>query len=192
MTFYEKYQILCREAGNSTSFVANAIGLNNSSVTCWKRGSQPKAETIKKLSEYFGVSVDYLIGLTDDPHKPPYKDEPFHVKAARNPILDFNENYRISEVSVGGTGKIVVTYELGDDSNSGGINVIEFQKLLNLIAKMTKKYNITVDELFGMVKLTDKTMSYAVRYLQVTKGKSQEAGGEKKSSSPDTDEEGNE
>ena len=64
MTFYEKYQILCREAGKSTSFVANAIGLNNSSVTCWKRGSQPKAETIKKLSEYFGVSVDYLIGLT--------------------------------------------------------------------------------------------------------------------------------
>ncbi|MBQ9346114.1 MAG: helix-turn-helix transcriptional regulator [Oscillibacter sp.] len=187
MTFYEKYRILCRDAGKSTSAVANAIGLNNSSVTCWKRGSQPKAETIRKLSEYFGVSVDYLIGLTDDPHKPPFKDEPFHVKAARNPILDFNENYRISEISVGGTGKIVVTYELGDDGSSGGVNVIEFQKLLNLIAKMTKKYNITVDELFGMVKLTDKTMSYAVRYLQITQETSDGTGGEKKTVIPDTD-----
>ena len=171
MTFYEKYQILCRNVGKSTSAVANAIGLNNSSVTCWKRGSKPKAETIRKLSEYFGVAVDYLMGLTDDPHAPPFKDEPFHVKAerlkaSRNPILNFDEHYRVSEVSVADGGKIIVTYE----SKDSGLNLLEFQKLLALIAAMGEKYNLTVNEIFELVSLTNKTMANVVQYLHATEG----------------------
>ena len=69
VTFYEKYLSLCRNVGKSPSAVANAIGLNNSSVTYWKRGSLPKAGTVVKLADYFGVPADYLIDEDmDDPY----------------------------------------------------------------------------------------------------------------------------
>ena len=61
MGFYENFTRLCRKVGKAPSVVAQEIGLNNSSVTYWKRGSMPKGETLRKLSEYFGVSVDALL-----------------------------------------------------------------------------------------------------------------------------------
>ena len=184
MTFYEKYQILCRNVGKSTSAVANAIGLNNSSVTCWKRGSKPKAETIKKLSEYFGVSVDYLIGLTDDPHPtrsvdkdltassesqphtPSSGDDTTHRVLDRNLLLYFGDYFRIREIKVGEGDKIVVTYDFKDK----GLNIVEFHKLLNILLRMAERYDFKVNDLFQIIRLTDRTMSDAVRYLKVVQG----------------------
>ena len=180
MTFYEKYQILCREIGKSTSFVANAIGLNNSSVTCWKRGSQPKAETIKKLSEYFGVSVDYLIGLTDDPHPTLPADKAHRASSEsqshtvpsgdrtldRNLVLYFGDYFRIREIRAGEGDRIVVTY----DFMNKGLNIVEFHKLLNILLRMAERYDFKVNDLFEIIRLTDRTMSDAVRYLKVVQG----------------------
>lgn len=59
--FYEQFAGLCKEKNISPSIVAETIGLNRSSVTFWKRGSTPKGETLRKLANYFGVSVDYLL-----------------------------------------------------------------------------------------------------------------------------------
>lgn len=59
--FYEQFAELCKEKKISPSIVAETIGLNRSSVTFWKRGSTPKGETLRKLANYFGVSVDYLL-----------------------------------------------------------------------------------------------------------------------------------
>jgi len=44
-----------------------AIGLNKSNATFWKRGSIPKGDTLQKLADYFGVSVDYLLGKAETP-----------------------------------------------------------------------------------------------------------------------------
>ncbi len=61
--FYDRFIELCKESGKSPSAVAKELGLNNSSSTAWKRGSTPKSETLQKLANYFGVSVDYLLGV---------------------------------------------------------------------------------------------------------------------------------
>ena len=93
MTFYEKYLSLCRKAGKSPSAVANAIGLNNSSVTYWKRGSLPKAGTVVKLADYLGVPADYLIDEDmDDPY--PFKNETFLESMKRLPYLGVFPNER--------------------------------------------------------------------------------------------------
>lgn len=42
------------------------MGFSPSTFNDWKRGqSKPTAEALKKLSSYFNVSADYLLGLTD-------------------------------------------------------------------------------------------------------------------------------
>ena len=60
--FYENFKNLCQKAGKSPSFVVTEIGLNKSAVTSWKKGTNPTNSNLVKISHYFGVSVDELLG----------------------------------------------------------------------------------------------------------------------------------
>ena len=81
MTFYEKVNALCLERGTSITAVATALGYSQSAPTTWKNSKGlPRANTIKKLSEYFGVPVFYFTdrsttihdnhGVIGDTHAP--------------------------------------------------------------------------------------------------------------------------
>lgn len=65
LVFYDQFVKLCKARGVSPSAVMVSIGLNKSNATFWKRGSIPKGDTLQKLADYFGVSVDYLLGISD-------------------------------------------------------------------------------------------------------------------------------
>lgn len=59
---YEKFsKLLCKT--NKTSYqVSKDTGIAQSVLSDWKRGrSKPKAEKLKILADYFGVSVDYFL-----------------------------------------------------------------------------------------------------------------------------------
>ena len=60
--FYDIFANLCSQNKVSPSAVVKAIGLNKSSATYWKKGTTPSSDTLQKLADYFGVSVDYLLG----------------------------------------------------------------------------------------------------------------------------------
>ena len=62
MEFYDRVVELCKNRGTSPAALARAIGLSNSVTTYWKRGAVPKGDTLQKVADYFGVSVDYLLG----------------------------------------------------------------------------------------------------------------------------------
>lgn len=59
-TFFARFNELCRAQGKSANGVAKELGIPSGSVTAWKRGSMPRNQTLVRLAEYFGVSVDYL------------------------------------------------------------------------------------------------------------------------------------
>lgn len=64
MAFYDVFEQLCNQRNITPTQVARDNGLTQQTVSHWKtRGSTPKAETVQKLADYFGVSVDYLLGL---------------------------------------------------------------------------------------------------------------------------------
>lgn len=70
MAFYDIFEQLCKECGISPTRVALDNGIKQQSVSSWKiRGSTPKAETVQKLANYFGVSVDYLLDTKPNPIK---------------------------------------------------------------------------------------------------------------------------
>lgn len=60
--FYETYRLLCEKAGKSDNAIAAEIGLSNSTVTTWKQGALPRRPTIKKVADYFGISVEEMMG----------------------------------------------------------------------------------------------------------------------------------
>ncbi len=49
--------------------VADYLGINRVSYARYESGErQPDFQTVANLADYFKVSVDYLLGRTDDPH----------------------------------------------------------------------------------------------------------------------------
>ena len=65
--FYDNFIKLCKQRGVTPSAVMRTIGLNKSSASYWKKGTTPSSDTLRKLADYFGVSMDYLSGNVWDP-----------------------------------------------------------------------------------------------------------------------------
>ena len=62
---------LIKTHGVSASQLVTELGLNSTAVSEWKSGkTKPRAEHIAKLAIFFGVTSDYLLGLTDNPNPP--------------------------------------------------------------------------------------------------------------------------
>lgn len=62
MTFYENYVQLCNQINKSPSAVAIELKIGKPSVTRWKSGVKPRYATAMKVANYFGVSVEELMG----------------------------------------------------------------------------------------------------------------------------------
>ena len=57
---YNKIRILCEKKGVSITRVEKETGLSNGAIGKWK-DSTPTVEKLKKVADYFGVTVDELI-----------------------------------------------------------------------------------------------------------------------------------
>lgn len=65
---YKIFEALLAERGVTAYQVAKATGISTGSLSDWKNGrSSPKVEKLKKIADYFGVSVDYLLGNEEKP-----------------------------------------------------------------------------------------------------------------------------
>ena len=70
--FHARLRQLTDERGEKFSTVSNKMPFAYNSIYEWIRtGCLPSLEHIRPLAEYFGVSIDYLLGRTDD--RTPYK-----------------------------------------------------------------------------------------------------------------------
>lgn len=74
--FFERFQNQCNALGRSPNAIAKELGIPSGSVSAWKSGAIPRAYTIKRLAEFFGVSASYLLGqeyvdpMTGKPYDP--------------------------------------------------------------------------------------------------------------------------
>lgn len=68
MNFSQKLKLLRQEKNWTQEKLAEEIGVKRLAVSKYERGqSKPSAETLQKISEVFGVSIDYLLG--EEPKK---------------------------------------------------------------------------------------------------------------------------
>jgi len=76
MSFLERLLAEIDNAGITKNKLLTDLELSKNSFVAWsKRGTVPSGETLDKLANYFGVTIDYLLGRTDDP-TPPDKQKP--------------------------------------------------------------------------------------------------------------------
>lgn len=60
--FYENYVKLCNSINKKPSAVALEIGISKSIVSRWKNGGGLTDATAQKVAEYFGITVEELLG----------------------------------------------------------------------------------------------------------------------------------
>lgn len=71
--FYDIFKRLCEENGLSPTKASAEIGFSKGSVSYWKKkylqgeDAKPDSYTAEKIADFFSVSVDYLLGRTEDP-----------------------------------------------------------------------------------------------------------------------------
>lgn len=65
--FWDNFLAECAKKGKSPAVIAEELGFSNSATTCWKNGSLPRMSSRKKLADYFGITVDELMGTKKEP-----------------------------------------------------------------------------------------------------------------------------
>ena len=57
---YERIQEICNLRGITVKKLERDLGFSNSTIRKWKTSS-PSIENLKKVADYFGITVDELI-----------------------------------------------------------------------------------------------------------------------------------
>lgn len=67
MRFFERFEELCKAKNKSTTRVGQELGISKSTMSYWRNNKNvtPKSTQLQLLADYFGVSVDYLLGISD-------------------------------------------------------------------------------------------------------------------------------
>lgn len=73
--FYDNFLKLCNLVGKAPTTVLGEVGISKSANTRWRNGEKPTPANILKLSEYFQVTDDILLGDT-------------HIKVTHGEVLE--------------------------------------------------------------------------------------------------------
>ena len=69
MSVFERIKKLSDKRGISLQKVAEDNDFSSNLIYRWKK-SDPKGKDLSKIANYFHVTTDYILGLTDDPSVP--------------------------------------------------------------------------------------------------------------------------
>lgn len=90
ITMLNKRLIHLRKQKNMTQEqVSKIIGVTRPAYTAYEKGSRtPDYDILQSLADYYDVSIDYLLGRTDNPTPIDRKDEKEFFKAISDPDLE--------------------------------------------------------------------------------------------------------
>jgi len=65
--FQSRFEMLCKEKNITYYRASQLMHFNNSYISRWiNKNYLPSLELLETISDYFNVSVDFLLGRTDD------------------------------------------------------------------------------------------------------------------------------
>lgn len=67
MTVFERIKEISKKRGTNLKTIARQAGLSENAIYSWKNKT-PRTDNLQAIADILGVSVDYLIGNTDELH----------------------------------------------------------------------------------------------------------------------------
>jgi hypothetical protein len=65
--FWGNFVNQCEKIEKSPTVVVEELGFKRSAVTSWKNGALPQVKNRKKIADYFGITVEELMGTKKEP-----------------------------------------------------------------------------------------------------------------------------
>ena len=65
--YYDRFIELCKQKGDKPTPLVLKLGLSRGNLQNWQEGSTVNSDILCKVADYFDVSVDYLLGRTNNP-----------------------------------------------------------------------------------------------------------------------------
>lgn len=65
MTTFDRVKELCRKHGITVVQLEEKVGFGRNSMYSWKVNN-PSSDRLEKVADYFNVSIDYLLGRTEE------------------------------------------------------------------------------------------------------------------------------
>lgn len=65
--FWNNFVNQCEKMEKSPTVVVEELGFKRSAVTSWKNGALPQVKNRKKIADYFGITVEELMGTKKEP-----------------------------------------------------------------------------------------------------------------------------
>lgn len=84
--FYDKFVELCERANVTRTKACTDCDLSRTAWRKWMEGGTPNGVAVSRFAEYFGVSVDYLLGA--ETKKEPSTDNGEKLSAAEAELLE--------------------------------------------------------------------------------------------------------
>ena len=140
ITFAETLKGLMIEANTDTNKLASHLGVTVQSVNRWKRGIRDdiSLSMLVALCTYFGCSLDYLVGRTDNDSKP-------------NKYTLVNFGMRVREMM---RVKGITTYRIRKETRFGGNHFYDWDNgadpKLSTLIELASYFNCSLDELVGL------------------------------------------
>ena len=129
---YEIFEHLLQKYGLTAYKVSKETGITQSTLSDWKRGrSTPKTENMKKIADYFGVTVEYLMTGKEEPKE---KAPELTARDERDIAKDLDRI--MAEIRKGDDGPL---YYNGVEIDDASLNLL--QNAIEYALKETKKEN---------------------------------------------------
>lgn len=78
---YSIFEKLLKDKQLTLYRVAKDVGISKNTLYAWRDGLYiPKTEKLSKIATYLGVTVDYLMGNTDNTEKKPVLEDELKIK----------------------------------------------------------------------------------------------------------------
>ena len=86
---YDIFEKLCAEKGVTPYRVCKETGLTTSTISNWKAGRYiPKTDKLQKIADFFGVSIEFLMGTEEKEDSPVYYTKEETAKLAQEMFED--------------------------------------------------------------------------------------------------------
>ena len=85
MTLLGRIRRLCETTGDTLASLEKKLGFGNATIRKWDDAT-PSGDRLSKVADYFGVSVDYLLGRESPSDKSDFESSFFRLKKGLEPL----------------------------------------------------------------------------------------------------------
>lgn len=138
-TFATNLRDLIAQRGTTITAISKALGISRQAVSQYTDGTgQPNVDKLAMIADYFGVSTDYLVGLSEIPTR-------------NETIRGIHEKTGLSEDAVS---SLMTDQYVEDHKTANFVSFLiaseGFERLVGEITKLSLFHNTTIDATLGV------------------------------------------